>query len=99
MRILLDSNAQVNQCTENGYSPLIGAAVDGRFGSVRLLLVHQADPSMRNDEGESARDKAIKYSHTETVSTLNMVQGDSKCAIAICTDRWLLRSVKLCRKY
>ncbi|KAF0721955.1 hypothetical protein Ae201684P_012307 [Aphanomyces euteiches] len=41
---------------KNGYTPLHAASLRGQLGALRLLLNAGADPSLKNEHGDTARD-------------------------------------------
>lgn len=52
MQVLVDAGADVNQCNENGYTPLHYAAGLFHPEAVRILLAAGADPTVRNKNGD-----------------------------------------------
>ncbi|XP_068161838.1 poly [ADP-ribose] polymerase tankyrase-2-like isoform X2 [Antennarius striatus] len=54
--LLIKFNASVNATDKWAYTPLHEAAQKGRTQLCTLLLAHGADPSLRNQEGQSALD-------------------------------------------
>jgi len=61
----------------NEESPLHLAAQDGYSDCVNVLLSAKADPSILNDDGESAYDYAKKWNHPEIVSILSRYNSGS----------------------
>ncbi len=76
VRALLDQGVDVNARNEEGWTPLIAAALGGHTEVVGLLLEHGADPqatSMRTPDGDAALTALIvaaRYGHTEVVNAL-----------------------------
>lgn len=50
----IESGANVNVRSSDGYTPLMGAACMGDADIVRTLLDHGADPNLKMDDGETA---------------------------------------------
>ena len=71
---LLDSPALVN-CTSSlsrhGYNPLIAAARNGHHQAVSVLLLHHADPDVRDWTGRTALDHAQLGGHSRVALLLN----------------------------
>lgn len=57
---LIEAGADVNVAAQGGWTPLMYAARDGNAKTVQLLLFAGADPSLVNDEGNSAYDIALR---------------------------------------
>jgi len=70
MRMLLDQNAYIDAESPNGTTPLMMAAHYGSVGAVKLLLESGADPTLRNMQGLSAADFAIKANRTESAEMI-----------------------------
>ena len=49
--LLLAFGASADPCSINGWTPLLGAAMNGRVGAVRTLLAHGAVPQLRGGVG------------------------------------------------
>lgn len=60
----------VNEGFEAGRTALIEAAARGEVGLVRILLEAGADPSLKDDEHETAMLKAAANGHTDAVHVL-----------------------------
>jgi ankyrin repeat protein len=71
VEILLDAGADVNakESTE-GFTPLMMGAGLGQTDVVRVLLRHNADKAMRDDDGDAAIDHARNKGHAEIVELL-----------------------------
>lgn len=71
VNLLLESGADVNTVdTNEGFTPLMYAAAEGHVDVVKALLQHDADPSLRDTDGDSARDFAQRNGHTRVVRLL-----------------------------
>ncbi len=69
---LIEKEANVNYQTQNeGYTALMIASEYGYQDSVRILIENGAEKSLKDNLGEQAIDKAIKWNHDEIVSYLN----------------------------
>jgi len=62
--------AIVNSRGKRGLTPLMGAAVFGHTEIVRVLLLNNADPTLRSDEGLDAEGYAARTSHHEIATLL-----------------------------
>jgi len=73
VEILLDAGADVNarESTE-GFTPLMMGAGLGQADVVRVLLQHDADKAMRDDDGDAATDHARNSGHAEIVKLLEL---------------------------
>ena len=71
VEILLDAGADVNakESTE-GFTPLMMGAGIGHADVVRVLLQHNADKTIRDDDGDTASDHAGNSGHAEIVKML-----------------------------
>lgn len=58
--LLVESGADVNLGAKM-FTPLMGACRHGSLAIVDLLLEHGADPTARNESGDTARDIAVRY--------------------------------------
>jgi len=68
---LLERRPQdIDAKTNTGITPLMMAATEGRAEAVSLLLEFGADRTLRNDEGLTAKDIAIKNGHSELIPIL-----------------------------
>eukprot|EP01060_Flectonema_neradi_P040604 TRINITY_DN9338_c0_g1_i1.p1 TRINITY_DN9338_c0_g1~~TRINITY_DN9338_c0_g1_i1.p1 ORF type:complete len:328 (+),score=73.90 TRINITY_DN9338_c0_g1_i1:60-1043(+) len=70
VQLLLENGADVNGRIEGGHTPLICAAFNGRSEILNTLLQHGADPSLFNDELETAADLAKNKQHNKIVADL-----------------------------
>ena len=69
---LLEKGADANvQGTLEGFTPLMTAAAEGQAAVVRLLLVHGADPALRDSDGDTARSFAQQNGHDAVVELLD----------------------------
>jgi uncharacterized protein len=65
-RLLLESGAPVNARQgdgEGGFTPLMEATLNGQVEMVDLLMRHGSDPSMKDDNGNTAADHARSRGH------------------------------------
>lgn len=68
---LLKQGAEVNeQGTLEGFTALMTAASEGLVEIVRLLLVHGADPTLVDQDGDTAASFATQNGHSEVVALL-----------------------------
>jgi len=66
MRMLIENGAQIDAESPNETTPLMMAAYYGTPAAVKLLLEEGADPSMKNQQGLTALDMALKGPHAES---------------------------------
>lgn len=71
VEFLLNEGADPNtsDSVEN-WSPLMYAAAEGNYEVVQILLEHEANVSMEDDDGETALDFARNNGHSEVVKLL-----------------------------
>ena len=67
---LLEAGADANACQEQGYTPLMSAALHGNSELAELLLAHGADPALRAEDGRSARDMASEGGYGDLAARL-----------------------------
>lgn len=70
MKLLLEKSAYVDAESPNKTTPLMMAARSGQTDAVKLLIEEGADISLRNDQGMTAADFAIKNEHPNIVDIL-----------------------------
>jgi len=70
-RLLLEHGAPVNARQHGGWVPIHSAAQNGDRLMVELLLKHQADPKLSNDEGKTAAMVARAKNHAEIAALLD----------------------------
>ena len=68
-----DAGADVNARTQQGITPLMCAAANGKLEVVRLLLSHSADAQLRDDLGDTAADLATQHEYPEIERVLREV--------------------------
>lgn len=71
----LDRGADINVADEKGWTPLMHAAVDGRFAVVKVLLARGADRNRVSNNGETAIALARKKDNTGIVKLLETATG------------------------
>ena len=72
---LIGAHADVNAESPNGSTPLMMAAMYGNAATVKFLLESGADPEVRNDQGLSAEDFAVRAGRDEAVRLIRQVRG------------------------
>ncbi|MGI9428955.1 MAG: ankyrin repeat domain-containing protein [Bythopirellula sp.] len=71
VELLLEKGAEVNAFDANeGFTALMHAAAEGHADVVKVLLQYDADPTMRDTDGDSARDFAERNRHADVVQLL-----------------------------
>ena len=71
VKLLLKKGASVNtQGTLEGFTALMTAAAEGQLEVVRLLLLHGADPALKDSDSDTAESFALQKGHTEVVELL-----------------------------
>lgn len=71
VKYLLDAGAEVNAAdTGERFTALMHAAAEGQVQVVKILLEHNADPAIRDVDGDTARDFAARNGHTEVAQLL-----------------------------
>jgi len=70
VRMLLDKGADPNAQSQSGSTPLHTVAFTGDRASLELLIVHRADPAIRNKAGQTASDIATERGHEEVARIL-----------------------------
>lgn len=76
--LLIKYNTCVNATDKWAFTPLHEAAQKGRTQLCALLLAHGADPTMKNQEGQTALDLATvtrRHTHQEVVFSLCVIVG------------------------
>jgi hypothetical protein len=67
---LLQQGANVNAQAPNGSSVLMMAAYEGKDALAIRLMEHGADPAIRNENGHTALDWAMKYDHVKVARVI-----------------------------
>jgi len=71
VELLLKKGAEVNvQGTLEGFTALMTAAAEGQLKVVRLLLEYGADPSLEDEDGDTAESFAREKGHSAVVELL-----------------------------
>ena len=70
VNLLLEEFAYIDAASPNGTTPLMMAAQYGTESAVKLLLEAGADPMLKNDQGLSAMDFAIRASRNESANVI-----------------------------
>jgi len=75
--------AEINARTENGSTALFFAARFGHIEVIKLLLKNKADPTLANENGDTAIDWALKSDSTDIADLLRAAGGRSGKALVI----------------
>ena len=70
IQLLTASGARINAIGDMGYTPLHYATMKGRIEVANKLLALGADPSIRNELGDTPMDAAINGSHADMIKLL-----------------------------
>jgi hypothetical protein len=71
VELLLDAGVEINAVdTGEGFTALMHAAAEGQVKAVQILLKYNADPAIRDVDGDTARDFATRNGHSEVVKLL-----------------------------
>jgi ankyrin repeat protein len=71
VELLLEAGSEVNAVdTSEGFTALMHAAAEGHASVVKVLLKHDADPAVRDTDGDTARDFATRNRHVDVVQLL-----------------------------
>ncbi len=73
LEAMLDKGADINAPDSNGDTVLMNAAVSGAISSVRLLLSHHANVTVKDLHGRSALSYALYYARTHPSPTANQI--------------------------
>src|SRR4051812_10222576 len=77
-RLLLERGAPVNARQQSGWVPLHAAAQNGDRGMIALLLSHNADVTIANDNGKNAAMVAREKGHNEIAEFLKHQSANSQ---------------------
>jgi len=69
-KLLLESGARVNLCSEDGLSPLHASCRRGHVGCLEILLDAAADPNLVDNKGHSPMVLAVMFGHAACVEAL-----------------------------
>ena len=71
VKLLLQKGASVNtQGKLEGFTALMTAAAEGQLQVVRLLLMHGANPALKDSDGDTAESFALQKGHNDVVELL-----------------------------
>lgn len=70
VKIMLDRSAYIDAESPNKTTPIMMAARAGHILTVKLLLDEGADATLKNDQGMTAIDLAVKYEHPDIAEGL-----------------------------
>jgi ankyrin repeat protein len=76
VRILLELHVPVNAQSTEGLTALAEAAIAGEADILTLLLRAGADPAIKDGEGKSALDLAVRQGHDAAAAILKKAQPD-----------------------
>lgn len=72
--LLLEHNAYIDAGSPNGTTPLMMAAQYGTRSAVQMLLDEGADPALKNQQGLTAKDFALRVDRQEVVRWLEQAR-------------------------
>jgi ankyrin repeat protein len=78
LKAALKTAIDVNESGEGGRTPLIAAALMGRADLCQVLLDGGADPSLKDDEHETALMKAAANAHVDVCDVLFPLAGEDE---------------------
>lgn len=78
IQFLVESGADVNSRSAEGWTPLHQAAQNGNLEIIRLLVVYGADPQAMNDNGITPIAVAEKSQQSEAVELLRSLSNEKK---------------------
>ncbi len=81
--LLKRGGAEINARTENGSTALFFVARFGHIEVIKLLLKNKADPTLANENGDTAIDWALKSDNTDIADLLRAAGGRSGKALVI----------------
>jgi hypothetical protein len=74
LALLLDAGGDINAASDNGTTPLMMAASEGRIDAVALLLQRGADPGRTTDAGRTASAWARASGHARIAETIEAAE-------------------------
>jgi ankyrin repeat protein len=78
VQLLLDSGANPNAKTKNGFNPLLAAAMTGDAIGAEKLLKAGADPKARDDRAHTAEDEACDRGEQGHFQVCQLVRAASR---------------------
>ena len=79
VQLLLDHDAKINMTDNNEhFTALMWAAAEGQPKNVEFLLVHGADASLKDIDGDTAESFAAKAGHTAVVKILQEAAAEKE---------------------
>jgi ankyrin repeat protein len=71
VELLLNKGSMVNvQGKLEGFTALMTAAAEGQLEVVRLLLIHGADPALKDEDNDTAEIFAVQKGHSAVAELL-----------------------------
>ena len=72
VELLLNAGSEVNAVdTDEKFTALMHAAAEGQLKVVEVLLKHEADTTLKDEDGDTARDFAARNGHADVVRLLS----------------------------
>ncbi|XP_014364682.2 ankyrin repeat and LEM domain-containing protein 1 [Papilio machaon] len=103
--IILKHGGNPNLCNEDGITPVHIAAIWGRLDNLKLLIGCGGEPSLRDLDGLSAFDYAVREQQWEVYDYLHNVEDQlddsitSPCAYSLDLDRVLVTTDQMVAEY